>query len=416
MVINILIEFSHHIFNLLYEMAPYLLIGFGFAGLLSVIVSQEKIESQIGNQGFLSNIKAVLYGIPLPLCSCGVIPVSASLKKHGASKGSVISFLVATPQTGVDSIMVTYGMLGLPILIFKLIIALISGLVAGTLSDIYDKDQSKTINDACQDECCGDKGNIVKRAFNYGFKTLPKDIAEPLIVGIVFSGVISLLASFESVQSAISIIPNNNWGSIIKIIIVMSFSIPLYICATASIPLALTLAILLESPGAAVALLIAGPATNISTITTTFKIVGRKSTLIYVGTVFLFGFIGGILADIIGLQFYMDSSMSHNHHDMEKSLLSIISIIILIAILFVGLNNKKIIEKTSKSISLKVKGMTCSHCESNVVKALMSLSGSKKVIANHDTGEVIIESDNFNFSKAKEAIESFNYEILAVNE
>ena len=397
-------------------MAPYLLIGFGFAGILSVIVSQEKVESQIGNQGFLSNIKAVLYGIPLPLCSCGVIPVSASLKKHGASKGSVISFLVATPQTGVDSIMVTYGMLGLPILIFKLIVALISGLVAGTLSDIYDQDKTKTISDICEDECCDeDRGNILKRAFNYGFKTLPKDIAEPLVVGIIFSGFISLLASFESIQSAISIIPNNNWGSIIKIIIVMSFSIPLYICATASIPIALTLATLLGSPGAAVALLIAGPATNISTITTTFKIVGRKSTLIYVGTVFLFGFIGGIVADIIGLQFYSSSNMMHSHDDMGQNLLSIISIFILIIILFVGLSSTKIINKTSKSISLKVKGMTCSHCESNVVKSLMDIKGSKKVIANHATGEVLIESDAFDLSKVKEALDSFNYQIISIN-
>ena len=398
-------------------MAPYLLLGFGFAGVLSVLVSQEKIESQIGSQGFLSNIKAVLYGIPLPLCSCGVIPVSASLKRHGASKGSVISFLVATPQTGVDSIMLTYGMLGLPVLIFKLIIALISGLVAGTLSDIYDKDSTKSKEDICQDECCDeDKGNILKRIFNYGFKTLPKDIAKPLIIGVVLSGAISLLASFDSVQSALSIIPNNNWGSIIKIIIVMSFSIPLYICATASIPLALTLATLLGSPGASVALLIAGPATNISTIATTFKVVGRKSTLIYVGTVFLFGFIGGIVADLIGLQFYSSADVTHNHHNMGYSIFSIISIFILIIILFIALNSKKTIESISQSISLKVKGMTCSHCESNVVKALMALKGYKKVIANHETGEVIIESENFDFSKVKEILDSFNYKVISKNE
>ena len=140
---NHLIEFSYAIVTLLVEMSPYLLLGFAFAGLLSVLVSQEKIESQIGKQGFLSNLKAVLYGIPLPLCSCGVIPVSASLKRHGASKGSIISFLVATPQTGIDSILATYGVLGVPILIFKLIVALLSGLVAGSLSDIYDRDKEE---------------------------------------------------------------------------------------------------------------------------------------------------------------------------------------------------------------------------------------------------------------------------------
>ena len=125
------------------------------------------------------------------------------------------------------------------------------------------------------------KSNILNRAFNYGFKTLPKDIAEPLIVGIVLSGAIALVANFESVQSAIAVIPNNFGGTLIKILIAMSFSIPMYICATAAVPLAYVIATSLGSPGAAVALLIAGPATNISTMVTTFKIVGRKSTLIY---------------------------------------------------------------------------------------------------------------------------------------
>ena len=410
---NHLIEFSYAIVTLLVEMSPYLLLGFAFAGLLSVLVSQEKIESQIGKQGFLSNLKAVLYGIPLPLCSCGVIPVSASLKRHGASKGSIISFLVATPQTGIDSILATYGVLGVPILIFKLIVALLSGLVAGSLSDIYDRDKEEKKRTTCADECCDDdEKNIFLKGFNYGFKTLPKDIAEPLIIGIVLSGVIAFLANFESVQSAIAVIPNNFGGTIIKILIAMSFSIPMYICATASVPLAYVIATSLGSPGAAVALLIAGPATNISTITTTLKIVGRKSTLIYIGTVIAFGFIGGILADLMSLQF----AAKPHHHDHGISLISIIYIFSLIAILFLALIEKKSIEKTPQSISLKVSGMTCSHCESNVVKALMSLSGSKKVIANHKTEEVIIDSDNFDLSKVKSILNELNYEFRGINE
>ena len=124
---------------------PNLLLGFAFAGLLSVLVSQEQIESKIGSSNFRSTLKAVLYGIPLPLCSCGVIPVATSLKKHGASKGAVISFITTTPQTGVDSIMLTYGMLGAPILILKLLVALISGLFAGVLTNLYDT--KKTIKD-----------------------------------------------------------------------------------------------------------------------------------------------------------------------------------------------------------------------------------------------------------------------------
>ena len=157
-------------------MAPYLLLGFAVAGFLSVLVSQDQIKAKIGSDNFQSNLKAVLYGIPLPLCSCGVIPVATSLKKHGASKGAVISFLTATPQTGVDSIIVTYGMLGLPILILKLIIALSSGLIAGILTNFFNSTKTNNNDRICYDECCDDtKGGIIKRALIYGFQTLPKE-------------------------------------------------------------------------------------------------------------------------------------------------------------------------------------------------------------------------------------------------
>ena len=135
---NLFYNVCSNIFYLLHEMAPYLLLGFAAACLISVLVSKEQIEDKLGSSNFTSCLKAVLYGIPLPLCSCGVIPVGASLKQHGASRGSIVSFLTTTPQTGVDSLWVTYGMLGAPILIFKLIVALLSGLFAGVLTNLFD--------------------------------------------------------------------------------------------------------------------------------------------------------------------------------------------------------------------------------------------------------------------------------------
>jgi uncharacterized membrane protein YraQ (UPF0718 family) len=146
---QLLFNVFQNIFHLLVEMAPYLLLGFGVAGLLSVLVSKEQIEDKIGGSNFSSCLKAVLYGIPLPLCSCGVIPVSASLKQHGASRGSIVSFLTTTPQTGVDSLWVTYGMLGAPILIFKLMVALLSGLFAGVLTNLFDTKNDDYTNTAC---------------------------------------------------------------------------------------------------------------------------------------------------------------------------------------------------------------------------------------------------------------------------
>ena len=406
---DIIFNICQNISFLLHEMAPYLLLGFGIAGLLSVLVSQDQIQNKIGPNNFSSCLKAVLYGIPLPLCSCGVIPVATSLKKHGASKGSVISFLTATPQTGVDSIMVTYGMLGLPILILKLFIALVSGLFAGILTNFYDKKNQDEKDPPCYDECCNnDEGGLLKRGFIYGFRTLPKDIVEPLLVGLVLAGIIGLLAqdNFANIQDTIM-----SWHPILKILIIMIISIPLYVCATASIPLAVMIAAALESPGVAIALLIAGPATNLSTITTSMKIIGKKSTMIYVGTVFIFAFFSGIIAD--NIQIFRGSIPDHlDVHGGHESFFSYLCIFILLIVLFLAITNKKNLSITAESIRIKIKGMTCSHCESNVVKGLMSLEGSISAEANHETGEVILNSSQYNSIKVKEMIESFNYEVI----
>ena len=407
---NILFSICENIFNMLNEMAPYLLLGFGLSGLLSVLVSQDKIQDKIGSNNFSSTLKAVLYGIPLPLCSCGVIPVATSLKKHGASKGSVIAFITTTPQTGVDSIMLTYGMLGAPILFLKLSVALISGLFSGVLTNSFDSSADTKDKDLCYDECCDtEQGGIIKRALSYGFKTLPKDIVEPLLVGLILAGFIGLLAQddFSTIRDSIF-----GYSSIVKILIIMVISIPLYICATASIPIALMIATTLGSPGAAIALLIAGPATNLSTIATCIKIVGKKSTFIYVGTVFIFALIAGIIADNITL--VQNSVMvNHEHMDgMHSSVFSYICMFALLGVLFGCVFNKKQLDKSRKSIQINVKGMTCSHCESNVVKGLMGLEGTISAQANHETGEVVLNSSSYDSDKVKAVIESYNYEVI----
>ena len=133
-------DFMNEFWILLNQVSPYLIFGFVIAGILSVVISQELIESHLGKRtGILSVLKASLLGIPLPLCSCSVIPVSASLKKHGASKGAISSFLLSTPQTGVDSIMVTYGLLGPIVALIRPITALITGVIGGSAVHYFDK-------------------------------------------------------------------------------------------------------------------------------------------------------------------------------------------------------------------------------------------------------------------------------------
>jgi len=406
--LEILFNICKNIFYLLHEMAPYLLLGFGVAGVLSVLFSKEQIQDKIGAKNFTSCLKAVLYGIPLPLCSCGVIPVSASLKRHGASKGAIISFLTTTPQTGVDSIMVTYSMLGLPILILKLIVALVSGLFAGIITNFLDKKNTKSVDVDCADQCCDkNDGGVIKRSLAYGFKTLPKDIVEPLLVGLVLAGFIGLLAQDDFSYLVESV---KNYHSIVKILIIMIISIPLYICATASIPVALMIASIFGSPGAAIALLIAGPATNLSGIATCNKIVGKRSTLIYVASVFVFAFIAGVFTDFMEINIRDHAPHMHGEH---ISFFSYLCVFILLSVLGFCLFDKKKLDQKKDSVKIKIEGMTCSHCESNVIGALLSLSGIKNVQADHRSGEVILEGSNYDINSIEQSIKSLNYKIIS---
>jgi uncharacterized protein len=172
--VNAIYDVGFVLWTTLCQMAPYLLFGFGVAGLLSVAVSQETVERHMGGRGFLPVLKAALIGVPLPLCSCGVIPVATSLRKHGAGKGSTIAFLLSTPQTGVDSIMVTYGMLGPVFAVFRPVVAFVTGLIGGWLTDVLDPDQRTdgiSEKPSCTDECCAPKHNRhwLVRAIRYAF-------------------------------------------------------------------------------------------------------------------------------------------------------------------------------------------------------------------------------------------------------
>jgi uncharacterized membrane protein YraQ (UPF0718 family) len=133
-----LFKFMHEFWEVLGEMAPYLLFGFLVAGILSVYISQKFVERHLGGRGFWAVLKASLFGIPLPLCSCGVIPVAASLRKQGAGKGAVTSFLISTPQTGVDSILVTLSLLGPVYAIFRPVASFIKGVIGGMAVSIFD--------------------------------------------------------------------------------------------------------------------------------------------------------------------------------------------------------------------------------------------------------------------------------------
>ena len=278
------------------EMSPYLLFGFFVAGVLSVIISQRIVERHLGGSGIWPLFKASLFGIPLPLCSCGVIPVSMSLHKHGASKGATVSFLLSTPQTGMDSIFVTLSLLGPLFAIFRPLAALVTGIVGGTLVDVFSRsaeDKSRVPPKSSDgDYGGGRKTGRVARGLKYGFVTLPRDIGKAMLVGLVIAAVISALVPDGFFAERLG-------TGIFAMVVMMFLGIPVYVCATASVPVAAALILKGLTPGAALVFLMTGPATNAASFITIWKVLGKATAITYLVTVAGCSLLGGILLDYI---------------------------------------------------------------------------------------------------------------------
>jgi uncharacterized membrane protein YraQ (UPF0718 family) len=262
-------------------MAPYLLLGFLVAGVLGTFIPKTFIEKHLGKRGLWQIVKASLLGVPIPLCSCSVIPVTASLRRHGATKGAAISFLTSTPQTGVDSIAATWGLLGPLFATFRVLVAFVTGVFCGAAVEAFTPPDQDAAT-GCTDENCpschpAPKAVRGKQVFTYGFGVLPRDIGRALLIGILISGLLGALVPADFFTRYLG----SEWLSMLA---VLGLGIPLYVCSTGSIPIALAMIGMGLSPGAALVFLITGPATNAATIATVLKTMGRNVVAIYLIT------------------------------------------------------------------------------------------------------------------------------------
>ncbi len=406
------------LWELTLEMSPYLLLGFLIAGLLNGVFSKTWLERQLGKRGWASSIKAALFGVPLPLCSCGVIPTGVSLYKKGASKGATTSFLISTPQTGIDSILVTYALMGWAYAIVRPIIAFITGIFGGFFVDNFDK-----VNEDIKDTpSCSDcsvepsKQHWFDRIFKYAFFTFLQDISRWLIVGLLLASVISMLVPEQFFEQGILSEP------IIGMLIVLVASIPLYVCATASVPIAAVLLMKGISPGAAIVFLMAGPATNIATFTVIWNAIGKRMTIIYlasiVGGAMLFGLIIDYVLPESWLQYFSVTEVVSQHHHLLPHWLSFSSAIIL-TILILNAEIRKLLPKKSEPMenqntihkTYNVKGMTCNHCVANVNKHLSEADQVQNVDVDLSSGHVKIQG-KISDDKVKAIIEDIGYEYV----
>ncbi len=311
------------------EMSPYLLFGFFVAGILSVFISQRFVEKHLGGGGIWPLVKASLFGVPLPLCSCGVIPVSISLHKHGASKGSTISFLLSTPQTGVDSIFATLSLLGPVFAVFRPVAAFVTGILGGALVDAFDreKEEPNRPKEDCSDECCSsaNKTSRIVRGLKYSFVTLPRDIGKAMLIGLVIAACISALVPDDLFAEKLL------GTGFFAMVVMMFLGIPVYVCATASIPVAAALILKGLTPGAALVFLITGPATNAASFTIIWKALGGRTAIVYLFTVAVSALGAGILLDVMFPD--LGPSVRTHLHQMEPSILGHISAVILLTVL-----------------------------------------------------------------------------------
>ena len=320
------------------EMAPYLLFGFLIAGVLSVWINASVVERQLGGGGFWQVFKASLFGVPLPLCSCGVIPVAMSLHKHGASKGATTSFLLSTPQTGVDSILVTYSLMGPIFAIFRPVAAFITGLVGGNVINMLERRDllKKAVpqeKPPCDDPCCVNPKQQSRfiRAIKHGFVTLPADIGRSMLIGLVIAALISSLVPEDFFAETLAV----SGGGIIAMLVMMVLGIPVYVCATASVPIAVALIAKGLNPGAALVFLMTGPATNAATLVTLGSQLGKRTAIVFLLTVMVSSLVGGIILDAI---FRGDiSQITHAHGAMLPAWLKNIAAVVLLGVLGWGI-------------------------------------------------------------------------------
>ena len=473
-------EFVHEFITLFSEMAPFLLLGFLLAGILHVWVPNHLYVPKISKSNFASVLWAALFGVPLPICSCGVIPTSIALRKEGASKGASVSFLISTPATGVDSILATYSLLGLPFAILRPIAAFVTALFGGVFTNIATRGEEENVRtkaetvdfDDCdtdhhcgcghpesssgqvRDHCgCGDEhhghcgcglrdvhqmtfGQKVAETFRYGLVNMVGDVSKWLCIGLVLGALIS------------AFVPNELFLTLrdyplLCMLAVLVLAMPMYTCATGSIPLALALVAKGITPGAALVLLMAGPATSIASMLVVGKAFGKRTLVAYLLSIAV-GAIGfGLIVDTFFMDTFLSAMLPHGSAECHGHGALGVFDYICAGLLAVIMIYAKLVNRgghcgcgdhcghescgcghchpeTSSGQAqepvvktYRVNGMSCSHCKACVEKAVRELDDVLFAEADVSRKELLVkwhDEDDIDETALKKAVEDAGFE------
>lgn len=391
------------------EMSIFLIFGFFIAGIIHIFISEEIVLKHLGKGNFISVIKASLFGIPIPICSCGVIPLAVSLKRKGASKGATISFIISTPQIGADSFLLTYSLIGWIFAVFRIIAAFFTAMFAGLFTNIFSYGNNKKENKIMEIK-------KIKTTIKSRFKTffqyieieLFGSIANYLLIGIIVAGAISAFVPDDFFLNYF----NNQFLSMLIMLII---GIPMYVCATASTPIAASLLLKGISPGAALIFLLAGPATNAITFSAVGKVLGKKTLFIYLLSIILITLLLGWGINFLKFNNNIEIIQMHNHQILPSWLHILGSTILLL--MFISYYFRKYLLKYNKNITklgkkeIIVNGMTCNHCTMSVKKAVESIEGTNNVKVNLENKKVYFDFLGNNLEDIKKAIIENGYRV-----
>jgi len=399
---------SHYfaaLWQILLELSPPLLGGLILAGLIHLLLPPGFIHKTLSRRGLPSVFKSVMVGVPMPLCSCGVVPTALGLRKEGASNGATTAFLISTPQTGVDSILVSANFLGWPFAIFKVITAFVTGIIGGFFADHAEKPST-----IAEDH----DGNFtpVPKTFSefwhYTVVELYGAIEKWIIIGVLLAALITALT------------PDNYFADMALtqgftgMLLMLAISIPLYVCATGSVPIAASLVMAGMPLGTALVFLMAGPATNVATIGAIYRTLGARLLGVYMATVIIMSIAFALLFESMFAETMIVAV--HQHTDNLLGIISFIVLLLVTAWLYYQrqVDRKLKLEKMVENdmgITLNVDGMSCQHCVASVKKSVEAIDGVDEATPDLDTGKVMINGDHLDNDKIRQAITDAGYTV-----
>jgi hypothetical protein len=375
-----------HLLNLLgamlQEMSPYILLGFLFAGALHAFVRPDLMTQHLSGRGWRPALKAALLGVPLPLCSCGVLPTAISLRRNGASTSATTAFLISTPQTGVDSIAATYSLLGPAFALMRPLAAFLSAVAGGTLmgrlsrtEDAPSDASAVRLSEATLRPTLG--GRLVEM-LRYGLIDMVASVGRWLVVGLLVAALITALVPDDFFLRFAD-------RPLLAMLAVVLIAVPMYVCATGSIPIALSLILKGLTPGTAFVFLMAGPAVNFASYTLLSRALGRRDTLLYIAFIAGSAVGVGLIIDYLLPAAWFVPHLTQAHACCALSHSSAFNsacALLLSALLIYALIIKRFIHKpTSQTMTTeyRIEGMMCAHCQARVEKELSTLPGVTSV-------------------------------------